>query len=201
VGIQDVMVEKKKDVDTSGEGSNMMGAPMLKDGDMWIGQTPAIVSHLARKFDMLPEDPALIWVCDKCLNDCQDILADLTRNNGSKMWDEYAEFEDMINGRFKRWLQILEANMAKYGSGGFFCGSKISYADLMLVACLGNMARALGPKIRAKIKEFAPNVHDAVTNLIASNTEIDAHYKSLPESPYCGGQIEASIRKCIEQMP
>ena len=65
----------------------MMAPPMLHDHelDAWIGQTPAIVSHLARKYSLLPEDSNLIWVCEKVLNDCQDICAELTRNNGSKV--------------------------------------------------------------------------------------------------------------------
>jgi len=201
-GFQEVVALKNQEIDLSGNGANMFAPPMLHDRtiDAWIGQTPAIVSHLARQFDLLPEDSNQIWVAEKCLNDCQDICSELTRNNGSKMWEEYSDFEQFINGRFKRWLNILEANMTKYGSNGFFCGPKITFADLALCACLGNMERALGEKIGNKIKEFAPNVHTLVSNLMASS-EICNHYKEVPQTPYCGGQIEASIRKMIEEMP
>ena len=116
------------------------------------------------------------------------------------MWEQYSEFDEFLNGRFKRWLNVLEANKAKYGSDDFFCGSKLTFADLALCACLGNMERALGDKIGNKIKEHAPKVHSAVSKLMAS-PEISDYYKDIPTTPYCGGQIEASIRKMIEEMP
>ena len=61
------------------------------------------------------------------------------------------------------------------------------------------MERALGPKIGNKIKDFAPNVH-ALASRLMNGPEISEYYKEIG-STYCGGQIEASIRRMIEEMP
>ena len=196
---------KTDDVDMSGAGTNAFAPPYLHDvnTDLWVSQTPAIVSHLARKHELLPKDSDLICIAEKCLNDCQDLLAEITRHNGSTLWTDREEFKACFSpgGRIYKWLLILEATAARHGSltadSGFFVGDTATFADTSVCACLGNMKRCL-PQLGPWLMTGAPMVMALVDRMMATSG-VSALYRDQAITPYCGGFIEESIRAVLPE--
>jgi glutathione S-transferase len=85
-----------------------MAPPLLhdKEMDLYVSQMPAIVFHLGRKFKMMPPDN-LVTIGEKIILDCNDVLAEISRNNGSKMWEEKEDCDEFIGGRFTKWYLCL----------------------------------------------------------------------------------------------
>ena len=85
-----------------------MAPPLLhdKEMDLYVSQMPAIVFHLGRKFKMMPPDN-LVTIGEKIILDCNDVLAEISRNNGSKMWEEKENWDEFIGGRFTKWYLCL----------------------------------------------------------------------------------------------
>ncbi len=172
-----------------------MGPPVLRDleADRTLSQMPAIVLHVSRELDFMPDDPFDVAMCMKILMDCNDVLMEICRYNGSTMWDreEWIQFRSQ---RFPRWLQIFEESL-KRGSIG---QEPVSFADIGVFALFGNMARCL-PELEADILGHAPGIH-ALCQRLGSQPPL-AKYVADEEQEYgqlyCGGQIEKSIRKML----
>eukprot|EP00039_Didymoeca_costata_P009625 m.127560 g.127560 ORF g.127560 m.127560 type:complete len:239 (+) comp14550_c0_seq2:125-841(+) len=175
-----------------------MAPPMLYDKtyDMYVSQLSAIVSHLGRKTNLIPNSDQLKTIAEKTVSDCNDVLSELTRNGGAKMWEDQAEFDEFLEGRFAKWLQIFEKTGARYGlkeDKGFFLGTeKATIADTSLVALLGNLEHCV-PEFKPVLRKNCPNVM-ALIDRIKTNPGVAALYAEKKQT-YCGGQIEASIRK------
>ena len=173
-----------------------MGPPVLRDleSGRTLSQMPAIVLYVSRELDFLPEDPFDVAMCMKVLMDCNDVLVEICRNNGSTMWvrKEWSQFRSQ---RFPRWLQIFEESLKR----GFIGKDPVSFADIGVFALLGNMSRCL-PELDADILTHAPGIH-ALCKRLSSQPSL-AEYVAGEEQNYgklyCGGQIEASIRKMLE---
>lgn len=172
-----------------------MGPPVLRDleSGRTLSQMPAIVLYVSRELDFLPEDPFDAAMCMKVLMDCNDVLMEICRYNGSTMWarDEWTEFRSQ---RFPRWLDIFEESLKR----GFVGGSPVNFADIGVFALFGNMTRCL-PELDADVLNRAPGIH-ALCERIGSKpslakfvTDEEQNYGKL----YCGGQIEKSIRKML----
>jgi len=174
-----------------------MGPPMLRDleSGRTLSQMPAIVLYVAHELDLLPEDRFDAGMCMKVLMDCNDVLMEICRYNGSVMWsrEEWTQFRLQ---RFPRWLHISEESMKR----GFIGKNLVSFADVGVFALFGNMIRCL-PDLEADILSHAPGIH-ALCQKIGSQSSL-AEYVSLEEQKYgklyCGGQIEKSIRKMLAQ--
>jgi glutathione S-transferase len=56
-----------------------MGPPLLRDlkADRALSQMPAIVLHVSRELDLLPDDPFDQAMCLKVLMDCNDVLMEI----------------------------------------------------------------------------------------------------------------------------
>jgi glutathione S-transferase len=174
-----------------------MGPPVLRDleSGRTLSQMPAIVLYVAHELDLLPKDQFDAAMCMKVLMDCNDVLMEICRYNGSIMWsrEEWTQFRSQ---RFPRWLRIFEESLKRE-----FIGEKpVSFADVGVFALFGNMIRCL-PELEADILAHAPETH-ALCLKIGSQSSL-AEYVSEEEKKYgklyCGGQIEASIRKMLAQ--
>ena len=173
-----------------------MGPPVLRDleSGRTLSQMPAIVLYVSRQLDFIPEDPFDVAMCMKVLMDCNDVLMEVCRYNGSSMWvrKEWSQFRSQ---RFPRWLQIFEESL-KRGSIG---KEPVSFADIGVFALFGNMIRCL-PELEADLLTHAPGIH-ALCQRLSSHPSL-AEYVAGEEQTYgklyCGGQIEASIRKMLE---
>ncbi len=173
-----------------------MGPPVLRDLESGrsLSQMPAIVLHVSRELDFMPEDPFDTAMCLKILMDSNDVLMEICRYNGSVMWesDEWQEFRSQ---RFPRWLRIFEESLKRE----FIGKDRVSFADIGVFALFGNMTRCL-PELEADVLTHAPGVHalcrriGAKPSLAAYVAEEERKYGKL----YCGGQIEKSIRRMLQ---
>ena len=174
-----------------------MGPPVLREIETGrtLSQMPAIVLYVAEELDLLPADPFDAAMCMKVLMDCNDVLMEICRYNGSLMWsrEEWIQFRSL---RFPRWLQIFEESLKRE-----YIGKKpVSFADVGVFALFGNMIRCL-PELESDILANAPGIH-ALCQKIGSQSSL-TEYVSEDEQRYgklyCGGKIEESIRKMLAQ--
>ena len=132
-----------------------MGPPVLRDleSDFTLSQMPAIVLYVSRELELLPEDPIDLAVGMKVLMDCNDVLVEICRNNGSTMWDrkEWVQFRSQ---RLPRWMQIFEESLKR----GHIGKEPVSFADIGVFALFGNMTRCL-PELEADLLRHAPGIH------------------------------------------
>ena len=173
-----------------------MGPPVIRDleKNRALSQMPAIVLYVSPKLDLMPEDTFDQAMCMKILMDCNDVLMEICRYNGSIMWerDEWCQFRSR---RFPRWMQIFEESLKR----GFIGKDLVSFADIGVFALFGNMMRCL-PELEADVLSHAPGIH-ALCKRIGAEPSL-ARYIADQELEYgklyCGGQIEKSIRKMLE---
>jgi glutathione S-transferase len=172
-----------------------MGPPVLRDLEMdrTLSQMPAIVLYVSRELGLMPEDPFDAAMCMKLLMDCNDVLMEICRYNGSIMW-EHEEWEQFRSKRLPRWMQIFEESLKR----GFIGKDRVSFADIGVFALFGNMTRCL-PELEADLLKHSPGIHalcrrvGAEPSLAKYVEEEELKYAKL----YCGGQIEDSIRKML----
>jgi len=173
-----------------------VGPPLLHDleQDRFLSQMPAIVPYVSRDLGLLPEDSFGQALCMKVLMDCNDVLMEICRYNGSMMW-EREEWVAFRSERLPRWMQIFEESLER----GFLGSDPVTFADIAVFALFGTMTRCL-PELDADFVEHAPGVHALCRN-IGSEPSL-AEYVAAEEQKYgklyCGGQIEASIREMLE---
>lgn len=173
-----------------------MGPPVLRDleSNRTLSQMPAIVLYVSGELDFMPDDPFDVAMCMKVLMDCNDVLMEVCRYNGSSMWtrEEWVPFR---SERLPRWIQIFEESLER----GFIGKDPASFADIGIFALFGNMTRCL-PELDADLLQHAPGVH-ALCQRIGSHPSL-ARYVEGEEQRYgklyCGGQIEKSIREMLE---
>ena len=172
-----------------------MGPPVLCDLETGqaLSQMPAIVMYVAGELDLAPEDPFDAALCMKVLMDCNDVLMELCRYNGSSMWTR-EEWRTFRSRRLPRWMRIFEESLQR----GLIGTSATSFADIGVFALFGNMTRCL-PELEADLLEHAPGIH-ALCRQIGSQPSLDKRVASEQQKYgklYCGGQIEKSIRKML----
>lgn len=171
-----------------------MAPPLLVDHEAGcsLSQMPAILMYLGRQHGLLADpDRDLRLICD-----ASDILFEITRYHGEKMWNAEA-WARFTATRLPRWLQIHEALVTATGltgDRGFLDGGEAPMlGDLVLAALWHTMTDRLPP--------LAPLVADHAPTLLGLSQRIAA----LPgvatmradwtdrQPVYCGGQIEASL--------
>lgn len=173
-----------------------VGPPVLKDleNDRTLSQMPAIVHYVAQELDLSPTQPYDAALCTKVLMDCNDLLMELCRYNGSSMWtrEEWVEFRSR---RLPQWLGIFEASLTR----GHIGNEPVTFADIGVYALFGNMIRCL-PELESDLRAHAPGVHRLCQRIGAKAslaTYVEGQERKFGKL-YCGGQIEASIREMLE---
>lgn len=173
-----------------------MGPPVLRDLEAVrsLSQMPAIVVYVARELDLMPEDPFDAAMGLKTLMDCNDVMMEICRYNGSMMWEREAWLE-FRSERLPRWMRIFEESLKR----GYIDNDPVSFADIAVFALFGNMTRCL-PELEADLLEHAPGVHAHCLKVGAKPSLADyvADEEEKFGKVYCGGQIEASIRTMLE---
>ncbi len=174
-----------------------MGPPVLRDleSDRTLSQMPAIVLYVSGDLDLMPDDPFDKAMSMKILMDCNDVLMEICRYNGSIMWkrEEWTQFRSQ---RLPRWMQIFEESLKR----GFIGKDTVSFADIAVFALFGNMTRCL-PELQPDLLKNAAGIHTlcqhigAEPSLASYVAKEELNYGKL----YCGGQIEQSIRSMLEK--
>ena len=173
-----------------------MGPPVLRElkSGRTLSQMPAIVLHASHELGLVPKGSFDVAICMKVLMDCNDVLMEICRYNGSTMW-ERADWIQFRSERFPHWLEIFEESLSR----GHFGKEPVSFADIGVFALFGNMMRCL-PELEPDVLANAPGVH-AHCQRIGSKPSL-AEYVAMESERYgqlyCGGYIEKSIRRMLE---
>lgn len=202
-GAQIVALKNKDLSESAAEGRVLMAPPFIKDHklDMWLSQTPAILLHIGEAGGLIPShDPHLKAKVNKLLFDCDDVLQDLTRNNGARMWTT-EEMKEFMTTRFTRWLMIFELTRDNCsGDDGtyFLKTAQATLADVCVFALFGTMRHCL-PDLKPLIFAKAPSLSEWLDNTAGKEAMMN-HLQSQSPTPYCSGLIEKSIRAAIEDL-
>lgn len=172
-----------------------------REEDLYIGQMPAIVMHLGLKLNLMPHLSKQSQAF-KVILDCNDVLGEITRNNGSQMWDDEAWKEFVSKeGRFIKWLNIFDNGGVKNGlklDVGWYLGTdEPTIADLSIWSLFTTMEKCL-PQLSDFLRTNAPLTFALCDRLTKKNAALASLLKNT-QSLYCGGFIEKSIRTMIEE--
>lgn len=168
----------------------------------YFAQMPACLMHLGREYDYLPKRAETHTLALKAILDCNDVLVEITNYNGSMMWGR-AQWEAFRYSRLPDWMRIFENTGLKHGlkgSKGFLLGSTLSVADIATTALFGTLIYSF-PELKDDLRENAPHIAD-LCQRVEARKSIRAFLEKQREeigNGYCGGQIEQSLRKMIEQ--
>jgi glutathione S-transferase len=179
-----------------------MGPPVLidKKADFAIAQMPAIILYLGETLNLMPTTPALRALTMKIVNDANDVIDEITLDGGREMWTE-KRWQDFIP-RLKKWMSFWEETGRRHGlkaDSGFLLGGKApGIADVVTAILWSTMADRFG-KIEAILEEAAPKTA-ALSRRVSTLpplAELAAKAQREYGDAYCGGQIEASLRKVL----
>lgn len=181
-----------------------MGPPMLVDrkADFAIAQMPAVVLYLAETLDLMPATPQLRALTLKVVCDANDVIDEITLDGGRLMWtpERWAEFVP----RLQRWMSFWEETGRRHGlerEAGFLLGGDgPAVADIVTATLWSTMAERF-PKIGEMLEDVAPMTAGLVARVSALPPLARLAQKAREDygETYCGGQIEASLRKVLPQ--
>ena len=158
-----------------------MGPPMLVDrrADVAIAQMPAIILYLGETLDLLPKSPELRALTLKIVNDANDVIDEITLDGGREMW----------TGR----RHGLQAD-----SGFLLGGESPGVADVVTATLWTTMCERF-TAIAAIFEDAAPMTAALSRRVSASPplARLAAKARDDYGEAYCGGQIEASLRKVL----
>ncbi|SHO61155.1 glutathione S-transferase [Pseudoxanthobacter soli DSM 19599] len=179
-----------------------MGPPMLIDrkAKFAISEMPAIVLYLGETLDLMPDTPALRAMTLKIVNDANDVIDDITIDGGREMWTErrWREFVP----RLKRWMSFWEETGRRNGltaDAGFLLGGKSpGIADVVSATLWSTMADRF-PPIAVMLEDAAPMTAGLTRRVSALPplAALAARARRDYGEAYCGGQIEASLRRVL----
>ncbi len=166
--------------------------PFLKDGDLVVGQTAAILLYLGARHGLAPKDPAGgLWTQQIQLT-LSDLVAEAHDTHHPVSVNLYYEdqkeealrrAEDFRNSRIPKFLGWFETVLARNPSGGrHLVGRTLTYVDLSLFQVVEGLAYAF-PKATARALKKTPLVaalHDAV----AERPRIAAYLASPRRIPF-----------------
>jgi glutathione S-transferase len=179
-----------------------MGPPMLidKKANCAIAEMPAIVLYLGETLNLLPATPALRALTMKIVNDANDVIDEITLDGGRQMWTE-RRWRDFVP-RLKKWMSLWEETGRRHGlkaDAGFILGGAApGIADVVTATLWSTMAERFR-KIAALFDKTAP-MTAALTRRVAALpplAELAAEARRDYGDAYCGGKIEASLRKVL----
>jgi glutathione S-transferase len=180
-----------------------MGPPVLidKKADFAIAQMPAIILYLGETLNLMPTTPDLRALTMKIVNDANDVIDEITLDGGREMWTE-KRWQDFVP-RLKKWMSFWEETGRRHGlkaDSGFLLGGKApGIADVVTATLWSTMADRFG-KIEAILEEAAP-MTAALSRRVSDLprlAKLAAKAQQDYGDAYCGGQIEASLRKVLK---
>ena len=180
-----------------------MGPPLLVDNktDFAIAQMPAIVLYLGETLDLMPATPALRALTLKIVNDANDVIDEITLDGGREMWTA-KRWQDFVP-RLRKWMSFWEETGRRHGleadRGLLLGGEAPGLADIVTATLWSSMADRFG-KIEAILAQAAP-LTAALTRRVADLpplAKLAAKAREDYGDAYCGGQIEASLRRVLD---
>ncbi|MEJ0028808.1 MAG: glutathione S-transferase [Rhizomicrobium sp.] len=179
-----------------------MGPPLLidKKANVAISQMPAIVLYLGETLKLMPTEPALRALTMKIVNDANDVIDEITLDGGREMWTK-KRWQEFVP-RLKKWTSFWEEIGRRHelaAASGFLLGGKTPGIADIVTATLWSTMTDRFPKIGTILEDTAP-VTAALTKRIANLpplAKLAAKARRDYGESYCGGQIEASLRKVL----
>lgn len=179
-----------------------MGPPVLVDraADVAIAQMPAILLYLGETLDLLPTEPAQRALTMKIVNDANDVIDEITLDGGRQMWTAET-WRDFVP-RLQKWLSLWEETGRRHGltaeAGYLLGGHTPGVADIVTATLWSTMAERFDA-IRAVIEDSAPATAGLTRRVAAlpALTALAAKAREDYGDAYCGGQIEASLRRVV----
>lgn len=181
-----------------------MGPPLLidKKARFAVAEMPAIILYLGETLDLMPATPALHAMTMKIVCDANDVLDEITLDGGRQMWTEkrWEEFTP----RLEKWMTLWEETGRRHdlkADSGFLLGGKTpGIADIVTATLWSTMTERFAA-IKTIFEKTAP-MTAALTERIAGLpplAELAAKARQDYGDAYCGGQIEASLRKVLDR--
>ena len=179
-----------------------MGPPVLIDrkAAFAIAQMPAILLYLGETLKLMPTDPALRAMTLKLVNDANDVIDELTLDGGRTMWTK-TSWQEYVP-RLEKWMSFWEETGRRHGlqaDSGFLLGGRMpDLADIVTATLWSTLASRFG-RTQAMLETTAP-MTAALTRRVADLTslaKLAAKAQQDYGDAYCGGQIEASLRKVL----
>jgi len=179
-----------------------MGPPLLVDrkADVAIAEMPAIVLYLGETLALLPGTPALRATTMKVVNDANDVMDEITLDGGRQMWTQ-ARWQ-AFGPRLRKWMSIWEETGRRHGltmeAGFLLGGGAAGIADVVTATLWSTMTERFAP-IGAMLEEAAP-MTAALSRRVSGLpglAKLAAKTRHDYGEAYCGGQIEASLRKVL----
>jgi glutathione S-transferase len=179
-----------------------MGPPLLidKKADFAVSQMSAIVLYLGETLALMPATPDKRAMTLKIVNDANDVIDDITLDGGRLMWtkERWGEFVP----RLKKWMSLWEETGRRHGltsESGFLLGGEAPGVADVVTATLWSTMTERFAKIEAILGEAAPTTAGLARRVSALPPlkKLAAKARHDYGDAYCGGQIEASLRKVL----
>ena len=179
-----------------------MGPPLLIDraANFAVAQMPAILLYLGETLDLLPPEPTGRALTLKVVNDANDVIDELTLNGGRSMWTPET-WSDFVP-RLETWMSFWEETGRRHGLGadsGFLLGGdRPGLADVVTATLWTTMTDRF-PMIDSLLRETAPRTAALSRRVsdIPALADLAAKARRDYGDGYCGGQIEASLRRVL----
>ena len=183
-----------------------MGPPVLidKKADFAVSQMSAIVLYLGETLGLMPATPALRALTMKVVLDANDVIDDITLDGGRLMWTQKSWREFLP--RLRKWMSLWEETGRRHGltePSGFLLGGEAAGVADVVTAVLWSTMTERFPAIAEVFEEAAP-LTAALTRRVSALpplAKLAAKAKRDYGEAYCGGQIEASLRKVLGDAP
>lgn len=180
-----------------------MGPPVLVDrsAEVAVSQMPAIVMYLGETLDLLPKDAGLRALTLKVVGDANDVIDELTLDGGKQMWTakRWKDFEP----RLRKWMSFWEELGRRHGltaDAGFLLGGNAPGVADVVTAVLWTTMTERFAAIGAILEDEAP-MTAALSRRVSALpplARLAAKSRKAYGEAWCGGQIEASLRKVLK---
>jgi glutathione S-transferase len=177
-----------------------MGPPVLVDrkAGFAVSQMPAIVLYLGETLQLTPAAPAPRALIMKVVLDANDVIDELTLDGGRQMWTG-ERWRDFVP-RLRKWMSFWEETGRRHGltgEGGWLLGGEgPGIADVVTATLWSTMTERF--EGIAQILADAAPMTAALTRRVAALPPLAKLAETARADygeAYCGGQIEASLRK------
>jgi glutathione S-transferase len=161
---------------------------------------PAIILYLGETLGLMPATAALRALTMKIVNDANDVIDEITLDGGREMWTK-KRWEGFVP-RLKKWMSFWEETGKRHGlksGAGFLLGGEAPGIADIVTAILWSTVADRFPEIEAILEDTAP-ITAALTQRVADLpplVKLAAKARRDYGKSYCGGQIEASLRKVL----
>ncbi|UGQ45002.1 glutathione S-transferase [Massilia endophytica] len=179
-------------IDHAQPGTPSFAPPVLKAGDLLIGQTASILLFLGARHGLAPRSEAGRLWCNQLQLTIADIVNEAHDTHHPVSTNLYYEdqkkeakkrAQDFTSGRIPKYLGYFEQVVRNHaGRGRFAVGSRLTYVDLSLFQLVEGLRYAF-PKAMARLEPQWPELI-ALHDMVAERPNIAAYLASKRRIPF-----------------